>query len=175
MKVTGKACAKRATTKRRVAGSKAQSRTSQTSRTEKTDALLPASEPLQVAPDAPDRLGDHGRTCWRRIAPLLVELRLLTRLDLETLEALCHQWHDYMTWHMLLRRDPQRAIVEFESGARQKSPEATLRDSAYDRWLKLLPRFGLSPEARRKLKRLKEPAAVEGDPVAAFARQKYEE
>lgn len=113
---------------------------------------------------------------------MLVELRLLTRLDLEALEALCHQWHDYLTWQLLIQRDPDRAIVEFESGARQKSPEATLRDSAYDRWLKLLPRFGLSPEHRRKLKRLKEstgggrgsrPQTPEVDPVAAFARQKY--
>lgn len=146
------------------------------------DAILPTlAEPLDAVPTAPQRLGTEGRLCWARLCPLLVELRLLTALDLEALEALCHQWDDYLTWHMMIQRDPQRAIVEYESGARQKSPEATLRDSAYDRWLKLLPRFGLSPEHLRKLKRLKEPAVgrggraqVETDPVAAFARRKYE-
>lgn len=147
--------------------------------TAETGELLPLADPLSEVPAAPERLGSHGRACWERIGPLLVELRVLTRLDLEALEALCHQWHDYLTWQLAIQRDPERAIVEYESGARQKSPEATLRDSAYDRWLKLLPRFGLSPEARRKLKRLKESggargqAAVDTDPVAAFARGKY--
>jgi len=143
------------------------------------DPLLPLAEPMTAAPPAPERLGDHGRDCWVRLCPLLVELRLLSPLDLEALEALCHQWHDYLTWHLQIQKDPTRAIVEYESGARQKSPEATLRDAAYDRWLRLLPRFGLSPEYLRKLKRLKPPAGSRGqtdskvDPVAAFAAQKY--
>lgn len=149
---------------------------------EATDELVLLAEPLTECPEPPDRLGSHGRQCWVRIVPLLVELRLLTALHLEALEALCHQWDDYLTWQIAIRKKPALAIVEFESGARQKSPEATLRDSAYDRWLKLLPRFGLSPEHLRKLKRLKEPTAGGGrgsrarddvDPVAAFARQKY--
>jgi len=143
------------------------------------------AEPLTVVPDAPARLGEYGSSCWRRIAPLLVEARVLTRLDLDALEALCHQWHDYLSWHTLIQADPTKAIVEYESGARQKSPEATLRDAAYDRWLRLLPRFGLAPEFRRKLKKLKEQpfAGARGagrettgtDPVAEFARGKYGE
>lgn len=143
--------------------------------------LAMLAEPLEAEPPVAERLGSHGRQCWQRIAPLLVDLRLLTPLDLEALEALCHQWDDYLTWHLAIQRDPSLAIVEYESGARQKSPEASLRDSAYDRWLKLLPRFGLSPEHLRKLRRLKEPSGsrggspgqVETDPVAEFARQKY--
>lgn len=200
MSKTGKASAKRATTKKRGAGSKGRTdcqsvprRKKKTggltpsrspSRTDASDDIVLLAEPLTEPPAAPQRLGSHGRQCWERIVPLLVELRLLTALHLEALEALCHQWHDYLTWHLAIQADPDKAIVEFDSGARQKSPEATLRDSAYDRWLKLLPRFGLSPEHLRKLKRLKEPAPATGrgsrarddfDPVAAFARQKYEE
>ena len=142
------------------------------------------AEPLTVVPDPPARLGEYGSRCWRRIAPLLVESRVLTRLDLDALEALCHQWHDYLSWHMRLQADPDLAIIEYESGARQKSPEATLRDAAYDRWLRLLPRFGLAPEFRRKLKKLREQpfAGARGsgrentglDPVAEFARGKYD-
>lgn len=153
------------------------------SRPSHADEIQLLAEPLTEAPEPPERLGKHGRQCWERIVPLLVELRLLTALHLEALEALCHQWHDYLTWQLAIQKKPELAIVEYESGARQKSPEATLRDSAYDRWLKLLPRFGLSPEHLRKLKRLKEPpsggrgarARDEVDPVAAFARQKYED
>jgi P27 family predicted phage terminase small subunit len=142
--------------------------------------LGPQCEPLTTVPAVPARLGAHAADCWRRLTPLLVDLKLLTPLDLEALEALCHQWQDYLVWHLMIQADPKLAIVEFDSGARQKSPEATLRDSAYDRWLKLLPRFGLSPEHLRKLRRLKEPASagrgdrrVTEDPVAAFARRKY--
>jgi P27 family predicted phage terminase small subunit len=141
------------------------------------------AEPLTVVPDPPARLGEYGSSCWRRIAPLLVESRVLTRLDLDALEALCHQWHDFLSWHTAIQKDPDLAIVEYESGARQKSPEASLRDAAYDRWLRLLPRFGLAPEFRRKLKKLKEQpfAGARGagretagiDPVAEFARGKY--
>jgi len=147
------------------------------------DPLELLAEPLTTPPDPPDRLGAHGLECWRRVAPLLVELRVLTRLDLEALEALCHQWQEYLAWQLKIQRQPSLAIVKYESGARQKSPEATLRDAAYDRWLRMLPRFGLAPEYRRKLKKLREQPAgsgrgsrdksVEVDPVAAFARQKY--
>jgi P27 family predicted phage terminase small subunit len=146
------------------------------------DDLASHVEPLTAAPKAPARLGTYGRECWQRLAPLLVELKLIRAMDLEALEAMCHQWHEFLTWHLIILEDPERAIVEYgESGARQKSPEATLRDSAYDRWLKLLPRFGLSPEHLRKLTKLK-PAASgrrvhtedDPDPVANFARRKYE-
>lgn len=148
------------------------------------DVLELLAEPLTAAPEPPERLGTHGVACWRRLTPLLVELRVLTRLDLEALEAMCHQWHDYLTWQLMIQADPALAIVEYESGARQKSPEASLRDAAYDRWLKLLPRFGLSPEHRRKLKKLKESGGgstrgsspdVGRDPVAEFAAAKYAE
>jgi P27 family predicted phage terminase small subunit len=139
--------------------------------------------PLTMPPPAPARLGTYGRECWERIAPLLVDLRVIRMMDLEALEALCHQWHEYLVWHMQILADPTRAIVSYEgSGSRQKSPEATLRDSAYDRWLKLLPRFGLSPEHLRKLSKLKPAVASrrtqtddEPDPVAKFARRKYDQ
>jgi P27 family predicted phage terminase small subunit len=174
-----KAPAKRAPAKRSRPASKA------SVTVDRSPGLELQAEPLTQTPDPPSRLGKHGVACWKRIAPLLVEARVLTRLDLDALEALCHQWHDYLDWHLKLKDDPDLAIVEYESGARQKSPEASLRDAAYDRWLRLLPRFGLAPEFRRKLKKLKEqpfagarndhPQTSSVDPVAAFAAAKYSE
>jgi len=184
-----KAPAKKAPTKRaptKQAPAKRARTAPQTTETiDRSPGLELQAEPLTATPDPPSRLGKHGAACWRRIAPLLVEARVLTRLDLDAMEALCHQWHDYLDWHLRLMDDPDLAIVEYESGARQKSPEATLRDAAYDRWLRLLPRFGLAPEFRRKLKKLKEQPFAGArndnrqtssvDPVAAFAAEKYAE
>lgn len=185
-KKTTKKTTKRATAK--VATRPTRKRTVRAETIDQTDGLAGLelrAEPLTETPAAPDRLGEHGRACWTRIAPLLVEARVLTRLDLDALEALCHQWHDYLRWHLALIADPDLSIVEYESGARQKSPEATLRDAAYDRWLRLLPRFGMAPEFRRKLKKLKEQPFAGSrndnrqtssvDPVAEFARRKYAE
>jgi P27 family predicted phage terminase small subunit len=176
---------KRAAPKAAPRPSRKRARPEQIEQTNGLAGLELRAEPLTETPPAPERLGEHGRACWTRIAPLLVEARVLTRLDLDALEALCHQWHDYLRWHLALIADPDLAIVEYESGARQKSPEATLRDAAYDRWLRLLPRFGLALEFRRKLKKLKEQPFAGArndnrqttsiDPVAEFARQKYAE
>ena len=118
------------------------------------DEPISICDPLTSPPDAPETLGVHGLRCWRRIAPLLVEHRLLTPLDLEALEALCHQWNEYITWQLAITEDPDLAVVNFENGVRQKSPEATFRDSAYDRWLRLLPRFGLAPEYLAKVRKI---------------------
>jgi len=140
------------------------------------------AEPLTEPPAAPDRLGTHGLGYWRRIAPLLVELRLLTALHLDTLEILCHWYDVFMVKHVALSKNPSLETFETDSGYQQKTPAAAMRDKAYEHWTKLLPRFGLTPEALKKLKRLKEPAAGSGrssgppaDPVAAFAASKYDD
>lgn len=137
-------------------------------------------EPLTATPDVPDSLDDVGRRYWMQVAPLLVEHRLLTLLDLSALEALAHAWSEYVAWQKKLQANPALAIVEYEKGARQISPEAVLRDKAFLRWLKIAPRFGLSPEAMRKLDRLAAPAggkrsskgasrAAQQDTIAEFA------
>lgn len=182
-----KKAAKRAVPTKRAARKTAKKKAAPRKRKKKTvganSAGLPLAEPLTVAPDPPDRLGSYGADYWRRIAPDLVHLRLLTALHLDTLEVLCHWFQVFMQKHLALQDNPALETFETDSGYQQKTPAAAMRDKAYEHWTKLLPRFGLTPEALKKLKRLKEPAAggsgrsggVSVDPVAAFAAAKYED
>jgi len=139
----------------------------------------PQAELFDEAPPAPDRLGEHGKAYWERITPLLVDQHLLTKLDLEALEAMCHWWNEYITWQVKIQDDPKLAVISYPGGARQKSPESTFRDNAYTNFLKLVPRFGLTPENMRKVKKLNGPSTAGAssgvDPISAFASQKYED
>lgn len=139
---------------------------------------LPTVEPLTEAPPAPDRLGEYGIECWNRLAPLLVELRLLTALHLETFEALCDWWHVYQDNKVFLQANPDRETFCTDSGYEQRSPYAVARNEAFENFLKLSAKFGLTPEALKKLQGGRggggKPAAE--DPAGAigeFAAEKY--
>jgi phage terminase small subunit len=63
-----------------------------------------------------------------------------------------------------------------EGGAQQKSVHAQIRDQAYNQLIKLWPRFGLTPEAHKKMKRLSgqtKDDSQQGNELGEFAREKY--
>lgn len=50
-------------------------------------------EQVEDAPEAPESLGLFGRQYWERITPLLLDKRILTQADLESLEVMCILYH----------------------------------------------------------------------------------
>lgn len=135
--------------------------------------LPPAGTPLEKTPDPPMWLGPVGREYWNRIAPLLVKYGLLTDMDTEVLATLCDWWEVYRTSAQLLRESPKLAIVELPGGNQQKSQHSLMRDQAYKALVQLWPKFGLTPEGERRLRRLGPGKAEDKTGIQDFARKKY--
>ena len=138
----------------------------------------PDVEPFVAAPDPPARLGTHGAACWQRLATLLVELRLLTSLHLETFEALCDWWDVYQTNKLFLQKHPDREMFATDSGYEQRSPRAVQRNEAFENFLKLSAKFGLTPDALKRLQGRRaagksSPADDPADAIGRFAMGKY--
>jgi P27 family predicted phage terminase small subunit len=55
----------------------------------KRSELETAARPIGTAPEPPDFLCDDAKVEWRRVAPSLLALRLLTELDVGVLGAYC--------------------------------------------------------------------------------------
>ena len=55
----------------------------------------PAVPPRTRIPTPPRNMGKHGRREWRRIAKILIELGVLTDLDMTLFTAYCHTFHEY--------------------------------------------------------------------------------
>ena len=147
-------------------------------RSRKKKDAAPAVPALQSAPKPPATLGKYGVTLWKRLAPLLVELHLLTSLHLESLEALCDQWHNYQTHKIHLQQFPADEFFETESGYQQRSPRSVAREKAFDNLTRLWPKFGLTPESLKKIKRIRATEtpgqAAIADALGEFAAEKYE-
>ncbi len=150
-----------------------------TTRRKKTDpksATGPAQKPLSEIPDPPKYLvGEFAIEYWKRIAPLLVELKILTALDLESLTALCEAWQTYRSIGAELAADPSKRFFETEKGYQSISPLVSMRNQSLLALQKLWAKFGLTPDSLCKLG--KHGGASDSDikkGLAAFAAKKFE-
>jgi phage terminase small subunit len=88
-------------------------------------------EPVEEIPPAPISLGVHGKAYWDRIVPLLLAKRVLTVVDLESLEIMC------MMYHKVLKAS---------------FAETDLNAASVTQLRLYQTEFGLTPASRAKLK-----------------------
>jgi P27 family predicted phage terminase small subunit len=134
-----------------------------------------AAVPLERVPEPPDHLSDVSKAYWLKLAPQLIELRILTNLHLESFAVLCQVYGDFMFWQQWLQGNHDRHTTQAESGYRQKSPEVTMRDQALSQLQKIWPKFGLTPFA---LAQMRKHGGISGGslpPIVDFAKRKYED
>lgn len=110
-----------------------------------------SAEAYTVAPEVPVELGEYGRAYWERIAPLLVDRRVLTPLHLEPLLAMCDQWDTYQRLSAWLREDPGRWTFQTETGYESESPQVRMMGSALKELQRLWAKFGLTPYAEERV------------------------
>lgn len=119
-------------------------------------------------PDAPGWLDTEAANEWARLAPLLLELGLVTELDRGALVECCQAW----SWYVSLQRafnelqaDARRtasgkgsrlqaavdvAIMTTPQGYQQQKPIVQMLNKAREEYRKSLAQFGLSPSARSR-------------------------
>ena len=139
-------------------------------------------EPQPPVPDAipkpPSRLLREAKAEWRRLAPALVALGLLTEVDTSAFAELCQNYAYYLITDkkiMELGDSGVTAMQKTPSGYVQQHPLLSLRRQYYELWRKGLADFGLTPASRVRLSADSEPARVGShDPMEALLVRKWD-
>lgn len=120
------------------------------------------------APAMPRHLVGPARTEWKRIAPLLVDLGLLTQLDRAALTMYCEAWGEVvlLSSQIVVERKASAASGRPEtdalwrtlpSGIARPTVLVKLRDEAVARCERFLSHFGLSPSQRARVTASRDP------------------
>ncbi|OMG74906.1 phage terminase small subunit P27 family [Burkholderia ubonensis] len=125
-----------------------------------------ASDQLDEAPPPPDGMSSRAAAEWKRVAPLVVSLGLLTASDLRALELLA----ETLATEAQLREtlDREGLTIATGSGGSKAHPALRALSDARAQATRLLDAFGLSPRGRQSID-APPPSPVE-NPYAAFVK-----
>ena len=117
------------------------------------DESVPAAAKAQPAKiDPPKWLQKEGLAIWKRIAPRLVSLKLLTQTDADTFARYCR---NYARWlKMQNRLDKMGEIYEIETASgkvRRADPAYVIGDRLERQLVSAEAVFGLNPAERQRI------------------------
>ena len=101
------------------------------------------------APLPPKHLTPEARTEWERIAPMLVRLKLLTKLDRAALSAYCQAWARHVEAEEQVAK--ASALAFTHNGYPIVNPWITISRQAVDQMARFIGEFGLTPAARSRI------------------------
>ena len=110
----------------------------------------PKVEKKKGCPRAPRHMSDGAKEGWRKLAPMLHEAGLLSKVDELALEACCEA---YGRW-----RQAQDQVREFgpliktPSGIPIQSPYLQIANKAFEQMTRMLTEFGLTPSSRSRIR-----------------------
>ena len=113
---------------------------------------LPKGEPKPDAgrlPSAPRWLSDEAKREWKRLAPRLHAVGLLTEVDGLALAMLCEAFAQYMTAKTVV--DSEGLLLVSEKGNSYQHPAAGLMTQARGELMKWAREFGMTPAARSRI------------------------
>ena len=113
---------------------------------------LPKGEPKPDAgrlPSAPRWLSDEAKREWKRIAPRLHAVGLLTEVDGLALAMLCEAFAQYMAAKTVV--DSEGMLLVSEKGNSYQHPAAGLMTQARGELMKWAREFGMTPSARTRI------------------------
>ena len=100
-------------------------------------------------------LKGEAEKCWKRLAPQLIETRVLTEDDITALVALCRRWAEWDRLRQAVERDGETYWAEgtHGGGAQLKpNPAVNMRDNAFKDVMRALTEFGLTPSSRARVR-----------------------
>ena len=111
-------------------------------------------KPKQKAPTCPKWLDDEAKKEWKRLAPAMVALGLLTEVDTSAFAELCQNYAYYLAADKAILEMGAAGPIEMQkapSGYMQQHPLLSLRKQYYETWRKGLADFGLTPASRARI------------------------
>ncbi len=116
---------------------------------------LPPKPPTATV-RCPSLLDAVAKAEWRRVAPLLRRMRMLTSLDVAMLTGYCSAWSEFS--HATEVLNAKGMTFTTPSGYKQQRPEVGIAHRALLNLRLFAGEFGMSPSARMRL-------ATDADPV----------
>jgi P27 family predicted phage terminase small subunit len=111
----------------------------------------PQPRQLSKLPAAPADLSVIGKAKWRELGNALIELRLMTNLDLDILERYC-TLYDRLKRAEKMIKQMGGEVTKSEKGAPYQNPWVAIYNRTDGQLIKLGEQLGLSPSARSRLK-----------------------
>lgn len=106
-------------------------------------------KPKVQTPTCPAHLSKAGRTEWRRIAPLLTNIGIMTKVDRAALAAYCQS---YARWVEAEKKVAERGeVVKTTNDNIVINPYLSVANKAMDNMRKFLVEFGMTPSSRSRI------------------------
>jgi len=134
--------------------------------------LNTAEATMPVPPDAfddpPPAIGvnPYALAEWRRLAPILRRVRLVTEADRSALMALCVEWARYLDATAEVAR--LGMVVKAPSGYPMPNPYLSIATKALMGCMKLWPELGLTPSSRSRVQVAGAGPGPDGDAFSEF-------
>lgn len=121
--------------------------------TARSDRMNPKEpKPRPIAPEPPRGMGKYAKEMWRRQAPILERLGLLTEVDGEMFCVLCEAWERYCRSLRQLRQVHKAVKNQEITEAMELIRKAEISVEKAEQSFRLLSNeFGLSPASRSRL------------------------
>jgi P27 family predicted phage terminase small subunit len=106
-------------------------------------------KPANVPPKCPGHLDDVAKKEWKRLAPVLSRMRVLTEADGIVLSTLCQTYSRLIAAQEALSKSS--LLVKTGSGYVQQSPLIGIISNCTAQLVTLCREFGLSPASRTRI------------------------
>ena len=106
-------------------------------------------QPDSTIPKCPAWLDAEAKRQWKRLAPELARLGLLTSVDGESLAAYCQAWSELRSATELLQKEGR--VVETAAGGQKPHPAISMQRTAWMAIRAYAAMFGLDPSSRARL------------------------
>ncbi len=124
-----------------------------------------SAKPRSVAPDCPDWLSPEAKAEWKRLAPELERLGLLTVLDRAAFSCYCQSYAHVVQAQAVLREHGTMYVTG--SGRVRERPEVAIASSSLKLMRAFAVEFGLTPSSRSRFS-LPDPLTDEDDKFARW-------
>lgn len=104
----------------------------------------------KIAPSPPEWLQDDGQAEWRRVAPLLLAMRVLRDTDLTALAVYCEAYARYRQARKVLD-DNKGLTTDTGTGSVKVHPAATVLNQAIAQMHGFMTEFGMTPSSRSRV------------------------
>lgn len=125
----------------------------------------PKPPPVIDAPKPPSWLSKHAKKEWKRLAPVLVRVGLLTEADIGSFVMLCQAYGKWEEYERDIQKNGSTYIYINKGGGENEveRPQTKLAHKAYERYKSLCTEFGVTPASRTRIEVKSEEA--ESDPL----------
>ena len=115
-------------------------------------------KPISIAPECPDWLLDDAKKEWKRLAPELERLGLLTILDMAAFAGYCQSYAKFKAAERFLKKNGTTYRIpkknkegEVISVYIAPSPEVAIANQCLKQIIALASEFGLTPSSRGRI------------------------